>query len=104
MKLTLHNLVTTLLITTITIPYINYLINNKIPFIKNTHNITNINLILNTATYLILKTNTPFNQLNKIKTTITIISLILKLITLTFTKTTTTKILLTIFIKSIFII
>ncbi len=104
MKLTLRDLVATLLVAAIAIPYVGYLVNGEMPFVKDARGMAGVGLVLGAAAYLVLRAGTPFDRLGKVETAVAVVSLVLGLVALAFAEAAAAEVLLAVFMGSIFVV
>jgi hypothetical protein len=104
MKLTLRDLVATILVAAIAIPYVGYLVNGEMPFIKDARGMAGVGLVLGAAAYLVMRAGTPFDRLGKMETAVAVVSLVLGLVALAFAEAAAAEVLLAVFMGSIFVV
>lgn len=104
MRLTLRDYVATILVAAIAVPYVGYLINVEVPFIKDPRGMSAAGLVLGIAAFLVLRTGDAFDRVGKVETGIAIGSLLLGLAALAFAEAGAAEILLAVFMASILIV
>jgi hypothetical protein len=104
MRLTLRDYVATILVAAIGVPYVGYLINGEVPFIKDPRGMSAAGLVLGIAAFLVLRTGDAFDRVGKVETGIAIGSLLLGLAALAFAEAGAAEILLAVFMASILIV
>jgi hypothetical protein len=104
MKLTLRDLVATILVAAIGIPYVGYLLNGEMPFIKDPRGMSAVGLILGAAAYLVLRSGDAFDRVGKVETTAAAVSLAIGLAALLLAETAAAGVLLAVFMGSIAVV
>lgn len=77
MKLRFKDLIGTILIAAIAIPYVGYLINGEMPFIKDPRGMSATGLVLGVAAYLVVRRDDLFDRVGKAETALAVASLAL---------------------------
>lgn len=98
MKLKIRDLIATVLVAAIGVPYIGYLINDEMPFIKDPRGMSAVGLILGAIAFLVLRTS---DQVGKVTTDTAIVSLVLGIVALVFAEAAVADLLLAVFMGSI---
>jgi hypothetical protein len=104
MRLTLRDYVATILVAAIGVPYVGYLVNGEMPFVKDPRGMSGVGLVLGIAAFLVLRTGDAFDRVGKVETGIAIGSLLLGLAALAFAEAGAAEILLAVFMASILIV
>jgi hypothetical protein len=104
MRLTLRDLVATILVAAIGIAYAGYLLNWEMPFIKDPRGMSAVGLILGAAAYLVLRSADTFDRVGKVETAAAAVSLALGLTALVFAETAAAPVLLAVFMGSIAVV
>ncbi|HET7278948.1 MAG TPA: hypothetical protein VFJ22_12780 [Dermatophilaceae bacterium] len=104
MRLTLRDYVATILVAAIGVPYVGYLVNGEMPFVKDARGMSGVGLVLGIAAFLVLRTGDAFDRVGKVETGIAIGSLLLGLAALAFAEAGAAEILLAVFMASILIV
>lgn len=68
MRLTLKDLVATILFAAIAVPYVGYLINSELPFIKDPRGMSAAGLVLGAVGYLVISQDELFDRIGKAET------------------------------------
>lgn len=101
MKLTLRDLVATILVLAIAIPYVGYLIQGDMPFVEDARGMAAVGLLLGAAAYVVLRMGDELDRVGKIETAVAVVSLGLGLVALAFAETAAAEVLLAVFMVSI---
>lgn len=101
MKLTLRDLVATILVLAIAIPYVGYLIQGDMPFVEDARGMAAVGLLLGAAAYVVLRMGDELDRVGKIETAAAVVSLGLGLVALAFAETAAAEVLLAVFMVSI---
>lgn len=104
MRLTLRDFVATVLVAAIGIPYVGYLVNGEMPFIKDPRGMSAVGLILGAAAFLVLRTGNAHDRMGTVETGATIVSLALGLVALVFAEAGAAEVLLAVFMGSIAVV
>jgi len=80
MRLKIRDLVATILVAAIAVPYIGYLINGEMPFIKDPRGMSATGLVLGVAAYLVLRRGDLFDRVGKAETGLAVLALVLGLL------------------------
>ena len=104
MKLKVKDLVATVLVAAIAVPYVGYLINGEMPFIKDARGMSAVGLVLGFAAYLVLDRGDTFDKVDKVETGFALASLTLGLVALAFAETAAAEVLLAVFMGSILVV
>ena len=104
MRLTLRDFVATILVAAIGIPYVGYLVNGEMPFIKDPRGMSAVGLILGAAAFLVLRTGNAHDRMGTVETGATIVSLALGLVALVFAEAGAAEVLLAVFMGSIAVV
>ncbi|HEX6486506.1 MAG TPA: hypothetical protein VF012_07320 [Nocardioidaceae bacterium] len=103
-KLTLRDLFATVLVLAIAVPYIGYLVNGEMPFIKDVRGMAAVGLLLGAAAFLVLRTGDEYDRAGKIETGVALLALVLGLVALAFAETAAAEVLLAAFMGSILVV
>src|SRR4029453_15158468 len=87
MKLKFKDLLATILFGTIAVPYVGYLINGEMPFIKDPRGMSATGLVLGVAAFLVLRQDDLFDRIGKAETALAAVSLVLGLVALALAET-----------------
>ena len=104
MRLKIRDLVATILVAAIAVPYIGYLINGEMPFIKDPRGMSATGLVLGVAAYLVLRRGDPFDRVGKAETGLAVLALVLGVVALALAETAAAEVLLAVFMGSILIV
>jgi Co/Zn/Cd efflux system component len=104
MKLTIRDLIATVLVAAIGVPYIGYLINDEMPFIKDPRGMSAVGLILGAIAFLVLRSANAHDRVGKVETVAVIVSLALGIVALAFAEAAAADLLLAVFMGSILLV
>lgn len=104
MRLTLRDLVATILVLAIAVPYVGYLIEGDMPFVEDARGMAAVGLLLGAAAYVVLRMGDEFDRVGKVETTTAMVSLALGLVALAFAETGAAEVLLAVFMASILVV
>lgn len=103
-KLTLRDLIATLLVLAIAIPYIGYLVNGEMPFIQDPRGMSAVGLLLGAAAFLVLRTGDEYDRAGKVESGVALVALVLGLVALALAETAAAEVLLAVFMGSILVV
>lgn len=104
MKLTLRDLVATLLVVAIAVPYIGYLVNGSMPYIEDPRGMSAVGLLLGAVAFLVMRSGDELDRAGKAEAGIALVSLVLGLVALAFAETAAAEALLAVFMVSILVV
>ena len=104
MRLTLKDLVATVLVAAIAVPYIGYLVRGEMPFIEDPRGMSATALVLGIAAFLVMSRGDAFDRVSKIETAVAVAVLALGVAALIFAETAAAEGLLAAFVISIGVI
>lgn len=104
MKLTLRDLVATLLVLAIAVPYIGYLMNGSMPYIEDPRGMSAVGLLLGAVAFLVMRSGDELDRAGKAEAGIALVSLVLGLAALAFAETAAAEALLAVFMVSILVV
>jgi hypothetical protein len=104
MRLKIRDLMATILVAAIAVPYIGYLINGEMPFIKDPRGMSATGLVLGVAAYLVLRRGDLFDRVGKAETGLAVLALVLGVVALALAETAAAEVLLVVFMGSILIV
>ena len=104
MRLKSRDLVATILVAAIAVPYVGYLINGEMPFIKDPRGMSATGLVLGVAAYLVLRRGDLFDRVGKAETGLAVLALVLGVVALALAETAAAEVLLAVFMGSILIV
>lgn len=104
MRLTLRDLVATVLVAAIGVPYVLYLVNGETWFIQDARGMSATGLVLASLAYLVLRSGDTFDRIGKAETTAAIASLVLGFVALVLAETAAAEVLLAVFMGSILVV
>jgi membrane-bound ClpP family serine protease len=104
MKLKFKDLIGTILFAAIAVPYVGYLINGEMPFIKDPRGMSATGLVLGVAAYLVMRQDDLFDRVGKAETALAAVSLVLGLVALGLAETAAAEVLLAVFMGSILVV
>jgi hypothetical protein len=104
MRLKVKDLIGSILFAAIAVPYVGYLINGEMPFIKDPRGMSATGMVLGVVAYLVMRRDDLFDGVGKAETALAGISLVLGLVALALAETAAAEVLLAIFMGSILIV
>ena len=104
MKLKLKDLIATILFAAIAVPYVGYLINGEMPFIKDPRGMSATGLVLGTVAFLVMRRDDLFDRIGKAETALAAASLVLGLVAFALAETAAAEVLLALFMGSILVV
>jgi hypothetical protein len=104
MRLKMKDLLATILVAAIAVPYVGYLINGEMPFTKDPHGMAATGLVLGVAAYLVMRRDDLFDRIAKAETALAAASLALGVGALALAESAAAEVLLTVFMGSILIV
>lgn len=104
MKLTLRDLVATLLVLAIAVPYIGYLMNGSMPYIEDPRGMSAVGLLLGAVAFLVMRSGDELDRAGKAEAGMALVSLVLGLVALAFAETAAAEALLAVFMVSILVV
>ena len=104
MKLRLQDLVATLLVVAIAVPYIGYLINGGMPFVEDARGMSAIGLFLGVAAYLIIRSGNAHDGVGLLENVVALVALALGVVALVFAEAAFAEVLLAVFMGSIAVV
>jgi hypothetical protein len=104
MKLKFKDLIATILFAAIAVPYVGYLINGEMPFIKDPRGMSATGLVLGTVAYLVMRRDDLFDRVGKAETGLAAVSLVLGLVAFALAETAAAEVLLAVFMGSILVV
>ena len=104
MTLRARDLIATILVALIAVPYIGYLVNGSAPLIQDPRGMSAVGLVLGIAAFLVLRSGDQFDELGKTEVAIAGVSLALGLVALIFAEAALAELLLALFMGSILVV
>jgi hypothetical protein len=104
MRLKIRDLMATILVAAIAVPYIGYLINGEMPFIKDLRGMSATGLVLGAVAFLVLRRDDAFDRVGKAETGLAVLALVLGVVALALAETAAAEVLLAVFMGSILIV
>jgi hypothetical protein len=104
MRLTVRDLVSTLLVIAIGVPYIGYLVRGEMPFIEDPRGMAATGLVLGTAAFLVARSGDRLDQVGKAEVGLAGVSLALGIAALIFAEAAAAELLLALFMGSIAVV
>ena len=103
-RLTLRDLIATLLVLAIAVPYIGYLLNGSMPFVEDPRGMSALGLLLGAAAFLVLRTGDEYDRAGKVETGVALVALALGVVSLALAETAAAEVLLAVFMGSILVV
>jgi hypothetical protein len=104
MKLKFRDLIATVLVVAVAVPYVGYLIRGEMPFVQDPRGMAAVGLVLGAAAYLVLGTGERFDAVGKVELTLAVASLALGVAALAFAEAAFAAVLLAVFMGSILVV
>lgn len=104
MGLKVRDLVATILVAAIAVPYIGYLARGEMPFIKDPRGMSATGLVLGVAAFLVIRSGDKMDQLGKTEIGLAGVSLVLGITALIFAEAAAAELLLAVFMGSILVV
>ena len=104
MRMTVRDVVGSLLFLAIGIPYVGFLVNGEMPFVEDERGMSAVGLVLGAAAYFVVRKGDPLDRLGKTEAAIAIVSLVLGLSALVFAETAAAATLLALFMGSLVVL
>jgi hypothetical protein len=104
MRLKIRDLVATIVVAAIAVPYIGYLVNGEMPFIKDLRGMPATGLVLGVVAFLVLRRGDLFDRVGKAETELAVLALVLGAVALALAETAAAEVLLAVFMGSILIV
>ena len=104
MRLKARDLVGTVLVIAIAVPYIGYLVNGSMPFIQDARGMSATGLILALAAYMVMQRYDPDDMTDRVEISLEIVSLGLGVLAVTLAETASAEVLLAVFMGSILVV
>jgi len=104
MKTTWKDLIATVLVVAIGVPYVGYLVRGDMPFVEDPRGMAGIGLVLGIAAFLVMRLGDENDRLGKTETTVALISLALGVTALALAETAAAEALLAVFMGSIAVV
>lgn len=104
MKLTMRDLIATLLVAAIGVPYIGYLANGEMPFLQDPRGMSAVGLILGAGAFFVLRGGNAKDRVGTTENVLATLALVLGLVALAFAETAAAEVLLAVFMGSILVV
>jgi len=104
MRLKSKDLVASILFAAIAVPYVGYLVNGEMPFIKDSRGMSATGLVLGVVAYLVMRHDDLFDRVGRVETALAGVSLVLGIVALGLAETAAAEVLLAVFMASILIV
>ena len=104
MRLKLRDLIGTVLVLAIGIPYVGYLVNGEMPFVKDPRGMSAIGLVLGAIAFLVMRSGDAMDRVGKVESGIAVGSLVLGVLALVLAEAAAAEILLAAFMASILVV
>ena len=104
MRLKSKDLLASILFAAIAVPYVGYLINGEMPFIKDPRGMSATGLALGVVAYLVIRRDDLSDRVGKAETALAGTSLVLGIVALVLAETAAAEVLLAVFMASILIV
>lgn len=104
MRLTTRDLIATILVVAIAVPYVGYLVNGSMPFVDDPRGMAAIGLILGAAAFLVLRRGDEKDRKGRLEVALASVSIVLGLVALGLAETAAAEVLLAVFMVSILVV
>lgn len=104
MRLSMRDLVATLLVLAIAVPYVGYLVNGSMPYIEDARGMAAVGLLLGALAFVVIRTGDPLDRAGRAEAGAAMVSLALGLVALVFAETVAAEALLAAFMASILVV
>lgn len=104
MRLKLRDRIGTVLILAIGVPYVGYLFNGEMPFIRDPRGMAAVGLVLGTIAFLVMRSGDALDRVGKAETGAAVVSLVLGVAALLFAEAAAAEIPLAVFMASILVV
>jgi hypothetical protein len=104
MRLKFKDLIGSILFAAIAVPYVGYLINGEMPFIKDPRGMSATGLVLGVVAYLVMRRDDLSDRVGKAETALAGTSLVSGIVALALAETAAAEVLLAVFMASILIV
>ena len=104
MRLKARDLVGTVLVIAIAVPYMWYLIDGSAPFVEDPRGMSAIGLILALAAYMVMQRNDPDDVTDRVEIALAVVSLGLGVLAVTLAETASAEVLLAVFMGSVLVV
>ena len=104
MRLTRRDLVATLLVLAIAVPYVGYLANGSMPLIRDPRGMAGVGLVLGFVAFLVMSNGDVLDRVGRAENGGAMVSLALGVLALVMAETTLAEVLLAVFMVSILVV
>ena len=104
MRLKMRDLVATVLVLAIGIPYVGYLVNGEMPFIKDPRGMSALGLVLGAAAFLTFRGANEHDRVGTTQAVVAGLAAVLGIVTLVLAETAAAEVLLAVFMGSILVV
>ena len=104
MGLKMKDLIATVLVAAIAVPYVGYLVNGEFPFIKDPRGMSAVGLILGAAAYLVQRHGDKADAMSKTGIVLAVVSAAVGITTFVLAEAAVAEILLAVFMGSILVV
>jgi uncharacterized membrane protein YfcA len=104
MRLTIRDAIATVLVLAIGVPYVGYLVNGEMPFIKDARGMSATGLVLGAIAFLVLRTGNARDRVGQGETVGAVVSMILGVAALVFAEAGAAEVMLAVFMVSILVV
>lgn len=104
MRLTIRDLLATILVVALGVYYVGYLLNGSMPLVQDARGMSAVGLVLGTAAFLVMRYGDPFDRYEKVTTAVAAGALALGLVALFLAETAAAEWLLAAFMVSILVV
>jgi len=101
MRLQLRDLIGTVLVAAIAIPYVGYLIDGEMPLVQDARGMSAVGLILGIAAFFTMRAGDEWDRLGRTEAAMAIVTLVLGVVAVAFSETGAAELLLAVFMLAI---
>jgi hypothetical protein len=101
MRLKAKDLVASVLVAAIAVPYIGYLVRGEMPFIQDPRGMSATGLVLGAAAFWVMQMGDPLDQVGKVEAAVAVVALVLGVVAFAFAEAASAEALLAVFMVSI---
>jgi hypothetical protein len=104
MRLKWKDLVATVLVAAIWVPYVGYLVNGEMPFVEDPRGMSAIGIVLGLAAFLVLETGDPRDTTDYVELGLVVVAMGLGVVAFALAETAAAEVLLAVFMVAILVV
>lgn len=101
MRLKMRDLIATVLVAAVVVPYVGYLVRGSMPFVQDARGMAAVGLVLGFFAFVVARTGDTFDRVGKTEVALGTITLVLGAVALALAETAAAEVLLAVFIGAI---